>query len=66
MRVARQKLSNTEIAKRKREGRYHDGRRPLTAKIVQRLKSEGRYKDGFMPGLYLQVSQTGTKSWLLR
>jgi hypothetical protein len=51
MRVARQKLSNTEIAKRKREGRYHDGRRPLTAKIVQRLKSEGRYKDGFMPGL---------------
>jgi integrase len=64
--VARQKLSNTEIAKRKREGRYHDGRRPLTAKIVQGLKYEGRYKDGLMPGLYLQVSTTGTKSWLLR
>lgn len=64
--MARQKLSNREIAKRKREGRYHDGRRPLTAKIVERLKGEGRYKDGLMPGLYLQVSETGTKSWLLR
>ena len=64
--MARQKLSNLEIAKRRREGRYHDGRRPLTAKIVARLKGEGRYKDGFMPGLYLQVSGTGTKSWLLR
>ena len=64
--VARQKLSNREIAKRQREGRYHDGRRPLTAKIVERLKGEGRYKDGLMPGLYLQVSETGTKSWLLR
>jgi integrase len=38
----------------------------LTAKIVERLKGEGRYKDGLMPGLYLQVSGTGTKSWLLR
>ena len=64
--MARQKLSNREIAKRQREGRYHDGRRPLTAKIVERLKGEGRYKDGLMPGLYLQVSETGTKSWLLR
>ena len=64
--MARQKLSNREIAKRKREGRYHDGRRPLTAKIVQKLKGKGRYKDGLMPGLYLQVSETGTKSWLLR
>jgi integrase len=65
-RMARQKLVDREIAKRKREGRYHDGRRPLTAKIVQRLKGEGRYKDGLLPGLYLQVSGTGTKSWLLR
>jgi integrase len=64
--MARQKLTNREITKRKREGRYHDGRRPLTAKIVDRLKGEGRYKDGLMPGLYLQVSGTGTKSWLLR
>jgi integrase len=64
--VARQKLSNREIAKRKREGCYHDGRRPLTAKIVERLKGKGRYKDAFLPGLYLQVSRTGTKSWLLR
>ncbi len=64
--MARQKLPNREIAKRKRGRRYHDGRRPLTAKIVQRLRGHGRYKDGFMPGLYLQVSETGTKSWLLR
>jgi integrase len=64
--VARQKLTNREIVKRQREGRYHDGRRPLTAKIVERLKGEGRYKDGLMPGLYLQVSKTDTKSWLLR
>ncbi len=64
--MPRQKLTNREIAKRRREGRYHDGSRPLTAKVVQRLKGEGRYKDGLMPGLYLQVSGTGTKSWLLR
>jgi hypothetical protein len=62
----RQKLTSAEIAKRRREGRYHDGRQPLTAKKVAKLKREGRYKDGLMPGLYLQVSKTGTKSWLLR
>jgi integrase len=62
----RQKLTSVEIAKRKREGRYHDGRQPLNVKKVAKLKGEGRYKDGLMPGLYLQVSKTGTKSWLLR
>jgi hypothetical protein len=62
----RQKLTSAEIAKRRREGRYHDGRQPLTAKKVAKLKGEGRYKDGLMPGLYLQVSETGTKSWLFR
>jgi hypothetical protein len=62
----RQKLTSAEIAKRRREGCYHDGRQPLTAKKMAKLKGEGRYKDGLMPGLYLQVSKTGTKSWLLR
>jgi integrase len=62
----RRKLTSAEIAKRRREGRHHDGRRPLTAKKVAKLKGEGRYKDGLMPGLYLQVSEAGTKSWLFR
>jgi integrase len=64
--MARQKLSSSEITRRKRAGLYHDGRRPLTAKIVQRLKGPGRYHDGLMPGLYLQVSEAQTKSWLFR
>src|SRR5271169_7124661 len=64
--MARQKLSNSEITRRKRAGLYHDGRRPLTAKIVDRLKGPGRYHDGLMSGLYLQVSEAQTKSWLFR
>jgi integrase len=62
----RRKLSRTEIRKRQREGRWHDGSLPLSAKRVQRLKGEGRYHDALMPGLYLQISATGARSWLLR
>ena len=36
----------------------------LTAKSVQALKVRGRYGDG--DGLYLEVSRTGSKSWILR
>ena len=36
----------------------------LTAKSVQALKVQGRYGDG--DGLYLEVSRTGGKSWILR
>ena len=36
----------------------------LTALEVARLKQPGRYSDGH--GLWLQVSQTGTKAWLFR
>jgi len=36
----------------------------LTAKSVQALKGPGRYGDG--DGLYLEVSRTGSKSWILR
>jgi integrase len=65
------KLSKAEIRKRKREGRYHDGARALTTKIIARLKP-GRYRDGLWSGfgLYLQVVKTKTgrisRSWLLR
>jgi integrase len=36
----------------------------LTAMKVQKLTAPGKYPDG--SGLYLQVSDTGTKSWLFR
>jgi integrase len=36
----------------------------LTALTVSRLKGKGRFADG--GGLYLQISDTGTKSWLFR
>jgi len=36
----------------------------LSARKVATLRKRGRYADG--GGLYLQVSQTGTKSWLFR
>lgn len=62
----RRKLSKSEIKKRLRAGAYHDGTRPLSAKRVQRLKGEGRYHDALVPGLYLQISATGARSWLLR
>ena len=38
----------------------------LTAKRIAKLKEPGRYRDPETRGLYLQVSRTGTKSWLLR
>jgi predicted GIY-YIG superfamily endonuclease len=38
----------------------------VTVKRIERLKEKGRYADGTMPGLYLQVSNSGAKSWLLR
>jgi integrase len=36
----------------------------LTVKAVERIREAGRYLDA--DGLYLQVSDTGAKSWLLR
>jgi integrase len=38
----------------------------LSAKKVERVKAKGRYADGTVPGLCLQVSDSGAKSWLLR
>jgi integrase len=49
-----------------RAGAYHDGSKPLSAKRVQRLKGEGRYHDADVRGLYLQISASGARSWLLR
>ena len=37
---------------------------PLTALRVTKAKKTGRYGDG--QGLYLQVTNAGVKSWLLR
>jgi Arm DNA-binding domain len=37
---------------------------PLTTKQVAKLTEPGRYGDG--RGLYLQVTPTGARSWLLR
>jgi integrase len=62
----RRRLKAKEIAKRKRAHCYHDGRRDLTARLVERLKGPGRYHDGFTRGLYLQVTESGAKSWLFR
>jgi len=36
----------------------------LSAFTVQRLKAKGRYADG--GGLYLQITESGSKSWLFR
>jgi integrase len=63
---ARRKLTASEIRKRQREGRYHDGRLPLSAKRVAKLKGEGRYHDALVKGLYLQITASGARSWLLR
>jgi integrase len=38
----------------------------LTAKRVERTKKPGRYRDGIVPGLLLQISESGAKSWVLR
>jgi integrase len=38
----------------------------LTAKKVERTKTPGRYRCGLVRGLYLQVSDNGAKSYVLR
>lgn len=38
----------------------------LTAKRVERTKRPGRYRDGMVPGLMLQIGESGAKSWILR
>jgi integrase len=38
----------------------------LTAKKVERVKAPGRYRDGLVPGLLLQISDSGARSWVLR
>jgi len=38
----------------------------LTAKKVERAKQPGRYYCGLIRGLYLQVTASGAKSWVLR
>jgi integrase len=38
----------------------------LTAKKVERTKTPGRYRDGLVRGLYLQISDNGAKSFVLR
>lgn len=61
-------LTAAEICKRKREGRYHDGRKPLSVKGIAKLKGAGKYHDGgpIGIGLYLQITATGARSWLFR
>src|SRR6516225_7145944 len=38
----------------------------LTAKKVERTKTPGRYRCGVVRGLYLQISDNGAKSYVLR
>jgi hypothetical protein len=38
----------------------------LSQRKVERLTKRGRYRDGLVPGLLLQVSASGARSWLLR
>jgi len=38
----------------------------LTAKAVERAKTPGRYRCGLVRGLYLQISDNGAKSYVLR
>jgi integrase len=38
----------------------------LTAKRVERTRQPGRYRDGLIKGLYLQISDVGAKSFVLR
>jgi integrase len=53
-------MENTDNFKESRK------RRPFTARSIQTMKDAGRYGDGTCKGLWLQVSDAGTKSWLLR
>jgi integrase len=38
----------------------------LTARKVDRTREPGRYRCGLVKGLYLQISDSGAKSWILR
>ena len=38
----------------------------LTAKKVERTKAPGRHPCGLVKGLYLQITDSGAKSWVLR
>ena len=38
----------------------------LTTKSIMKLKRGHRYRDRECKGLYIQVSPSGSKSWLLR
>ena len=49
-------------AKESKRDRYTAGK--LTALVVKRIKKRGMHGDGF--GLYLQVAEGGSKSWVLR
>jgi integrase len=40
--------------------------RKLTAKAVARLRTPGRHPDATVPGLYLQISKTGARSFVMR
>ncbi len=42
---------------------------PLSAKFIERSREVGRFRDdgeGGVAGLYLQITESGAKSWLLR
>jgi hypothetical protein len=38
----------------------------LTAKKVERTMAPGRHPCGLVKGLYLQITDSGAKSWVLR
>ena len=40
--------------------------RPLTARQIGNLKTPGRYRVGGVAGLCIQISDSGSRSWLLR
>lgn len=65
-RSAPQPLTAGEKRRRLRAGAYHDGSKPLSAKKVAKLKGAGRYHDALIRGLYLQITESGARSWLLR
>src|SRR5262245_39042197 len=38
----------------------------LSVKKIEGLKVRGRYREGTIPGLLLQITADGVKSWILR
>jgi integrase len=38
----------------------------LNVHKIERLKAKGRYREGTIPGLILQITDDGVKSWILR